>query len=132
MSVPFICGPGAGYRVQPSGQCWPVAVGPFNILHLRRSNDAMCGPPDNPVHSTPLRSTSMPRGVKPVMRFGGLYGGSNTSVLQVSGGLLPSSRRPIRPGTPAFAYQIDPSVGFTMIPYANPLTRMSLVGSGFS
>ena len=76
----------------------------------------MCGPPDSPVQSTPLRSTSMPRGVKPVIVFGGLNGGSNTSARQVNGGLLPSSSRPMRPGTPAFAHQIDPSVGLTMIP----------------
>jgi hypothetical protein len=74
----------------------------------------------------------MPRGVKPVITFGGLYGGSNTSVLQVSGGLLPSSSLPMRPGTPALANQIEPSTGLTMIPYAKPDTRMSRAGSGFS
>src|SRR5262245_64158473 len=112
MAVPFICGPGGGYRGQPPGQCRPVAVGPFNVLHLRRSNDAMCGPPDKPVHSTPLRSTSMPRGVKPVMTLGGLYGGSNTSVLHVSGGLLHSSRRPMRPGPPALAFNNERRWGY--------------------
>jgi hypothetical protein len=59
----------------------------------------------------------MPRGVKPVMVFGGLCGGSEHLRFARQRRLLPSSRRPIRPGTPAFAYQIDPSVGFTMIPY---------------
>src|SRR6516225_11029950 len=59
----------------------------------------------------------------------GSKGGSYTSVRQVVGGLLPSSMRRMRPGTAELANQIAPSVGFTMMPYGKPATRMSLFGS---
>src|SRR5262245_46498945 len=59
----------------------------------------------------------------------GSNGGSYTSVLQLAGGLLPISIRRIRPGTLELAHHTEPSVGFTMMPYGKPATRMSLLGS---
>jgi len=46
-------GPGSWCSVQPSGQCWPVAAGPFSgPLHLRRSNSGvMAAVQSGPNHS---------------------------------------------------------------------------------
>src|SRR5207253_587558 len=50
---------------QPSGHCCPVAAGPFSgPLHLRRSKLAKW-PLASTVQTTPLRSTSRPRGENP-------------------------------------------------------------------
>src|ERR1700690_880288 len=60
--VPLKAGPGTGYNVQPSGQCWPVAVGPLSTLHLLRSKLASCPLPPSDVQTSPFVSKSTPRG----------------------------------------------------------------------
>src|SRR5262245_1497312 len=85
---PLNVGPGFVYSVHPSGQCSPVAVGPFSTLHLRRSKLKILWTPRQFCQTTPRLSTATPpEYVNGAIDFGGVY----TSALHVCGGFSPRS-----------------------------------------
>ena len=101
--MPLNVGSGSGWSVHPAAQWRPVcAAGPASGPHFVRSKLARWFVPESAVQMTPLRSTSMPRGMKPSSPLASTFqrsdGTSNTSALQLAGGSSPSTSRTMRPG----------------------------------
>ncbi len=94
-----------------------MADGPVSgPVHLRRSKLPKW-PLASATHTTPLRSTSMPRGEKPCTAALGLFHGTSyTSASVVAGGFDPGFSRTSIPGKPSEEPQIEPSAGLGMTP----------------
>src|SRR5215470_194311 len=110
MVVPFNFGPSVSYSVQPSLHWLPsVFAGPFRSLHLRTSKLARWLLAARAVQTTPLLSTSTPRGSNP--------GSGILKIVasQVSGGLLPRWSRTSIPGN-----------GFSLIPHTESSTGLGI------
>src|SRR5205809_3399538 len=86
---PSNVGPGVLYTVHPSAQCCPVAVGPFSVLHLVRSNFRISWEPRQFCQTEPSDPIATPP--EPGIRI--LSGGGTlTSDLDVCGVFTSSSR----------------------------------------
>src|SRR6476660_5328720 len=124
MVVPFNFGPSVSYSVQPSRHWLPSTfAGPFRSLHLRTSKLARWLLAASAVHTTPLLSTSTPRGSKP---------GSGTlkiCVLHVDGGLLPRCSRIRNPGYCSLTPHTASSTGLGITAYMLYVTSVSSFGS---
>src|SRR3990167_1507899 len=128
--TPLKFGPGVRYSDHPSGQCCPVAAGPFSTVHFRRSKLARWLLPASAVQTTPLRSMSMPRGRYALTRDRGLLnGGSYTSASAVAAGFGPGTTRMMAPGTPGAAVQTEPSTGLGITPELPPRIPLAPAGS---